>query len=610
MSQGLIGQAGLSESWRGICSSWRGCDDYLTLLGLCRDLKKLRAQGWTLPDTAPVKIAVLGTATTDLLIQPLRLALAASGIEAELHVSGYGQMMPEMMDALSATAQFAPAIAIVLVTPFHIHHWPAPEARVSEASAAALEAVEALLGPCRMLHQYTGCEIILNNFHGLPSRQLGNLESRVPGGPANFIRRVNLALADAAPPFVHIHDVCGLAERKGLDKWFDVRDWHESKQPVAADNISEFVRGTASIAAAILGRVYKCAVVDLDNTLWHGVIGDDGVEGIQIGQGSGSGEAFLAFQIFLKSLRDRGVLLAVSSKNELSAAELPFLQHRDMVLKRDDFVAFRANWLPKSENIRSIAAELNIGLDSIVFIDDNPAERDEVRQALPEVAVPEMTADSSDYPAIIERGRYFEAVRITAEDRERSGAYASRAQAAALQSGSTDYPSYLRSLSMKAVVRSFDTASLERITQLINKSNQFNVTTRRLTLPQVRELAENPAWVTRYIRLKDRFGDHGLIGVVTAEFTGNKMFIRDWLMSCRVLSRTVEALVYNELLAAAVNAGAAEIVGTYIPTKKNALVKNLYPDLGFRQGIVLQEETSWLLNTGDASPRETFIEKE
>ena len=597
-------------SWPQLRAAWHGCDDYLTLLGLCRDLKKLKASGWAQPDAAPVKLSLLGGATTDMLIAPLRLALTAAGIEPELHVAGYNQLVPEMMDPASATAQFAPAIAIVLVTPFHIQHWPSPDASVSEAASAANAAVEALLGPCRMLHENTGCEIILNNFHPLPSRQLGNLEGRVPGGQANFLRRVNLALSDSAPAFVHIHDVCALAERTGTARWFDVRDWHESKQPVAADSIPEFVRGTAAIAAAILGRVYKCAVIDLDNTLWHGVIGDDGVEGIQIGNGSGFGEAFLAFQIFLKSLRERGVLLAVSSKNEMAAAELPFLHHQDMVLKREDFVAFRANWKPKSENIRSIAAELNIGLDSIVFIDDNPAERHEVRQALPEVAVPEMTAEPSDYPAIIERGRYFEAVRITAEDRERSAAYATRAQAAALQNGTTDYPSYLRSLEMKAVVLPFDAASLERVTQLINKSNQFNLTTRRLTLPQVRELSENPAWVTRYIRLRDRFGDHGLIGVVSAEFVGVEMFIRDWLMSCRVLSRTVEALVYNELLSAAREGGAHEIVGTYIPTKKNALVANLYRSLGFRQASVGEAESVWRLATVDAPALETFIEKE
>ena len=596
--------AEITDPWASLCDSWRSCNDYLTLVTLCRQLKKIADR-----PGAPAKIALLGGATTDLLVAPLKLALAAAGVPAEIHAAGYDQILPELLNAASLTTALAPAITILLLTPFSIQQWPDTNASVEQANELAREVVSGILNPCRIFHERTGSEIVLNNFHAYPLRMHGNLEARMPGGRDNFLRRVNMILADSAPPFVHIHDVCGLAERKGVDQWFDLRDWHDSKQPVASDCIPELVRGTASIVAAILGRVYKCAVLDLDNTLWHGIIGDDGVEGIQIGHGSAAGEAFLAFQHYLKAIQSRGILLAVSSKNQEKAAELPFLHHPDMLLKREDFVAFRANWLPKSENIRSIAAELNIGLDSIVFIDDNPAERYEVRRALPEVAVPELSLEPSEYPAIVGRGRYFESVRITDDDRNRTQTYALRSQASALLSETTDYPAYLRSLEMKAVVRSFDPESLERVTQLMNKSNQFNLTTRRLTLTQVRQLAENPAWMTRYIRLSDRFGDHGLIGVVTAELVEDRLFIRDWLMSCRVLSRTVEALVRNELVAAAKEAGAVEIIGTYIPTAKNALVKNLCSDMGFALAEETEHGTVWHLSVPDAAAWDTFIQR-
>ncbi len=594
----------VADPWRSLCESWRDCNDYLSLVTLCRKLKKISDR-----PGAPASIALLGAASTDLLIAPLQLALSVAGVRPEIHVAGYDQILPELLDPASETSRLAPAIAILVLTPLGIQQWPETDASLERANEVASAVVSSILDPCRVFHERTGSEIVLNNFHAYPIRMYGNLEARLPGGRDNFIRRVNLMLADSAPPYVHIHDVCGLAERKGVDQWFDLRDWHDSKQPVAADSIPEFVRGTAAIVAAILGRVYKCAVLDLDNTLWHGVIGDDGVEGIQIGHGSAAGEAFLAFQHYLKAIQSRGILLAVCSKNQEKAAELPFLHHPDMVLKRDDFVAFRANWLPKSENIRSIAAELNIGLDSIVFIDDNPAERYEVRRALPEVAVPELTLEPSDYPGIVARGRYFESVRITDDDRKRTETYALRSQASALASQTTDYPAYLRSLEMEAVMRPFDPESMDRVTQLINKSNQFNLTTRRLTLTQVRQLAENPGWWTRYIRLSDRFGDHGLIGVLTAEFVGDQMFIRDWLMSCRVLSRTVEALVCNELVAAAREAGSTEIVATYIPTAKNALVKNLCRDLGFTMGTETEQETTWHLSVKEAGPWETFIRR-
>jgi FkbH-like protein len=348
-------------------------------------------------------------------------------------------------------------------------------------------------------------------------------------------------------------------------------------------------------------------VVDLDNTLWGGVVGDVGVEGLVLGEGSGIGEAYKAFQMHLKAMKDRGVLLAVCSKNDERNASRPFEEHPEIVLKREDFVAFKANWSPKSDNLRAIAHELNIGLDALVFVDDNPAEREEVRQALPQVFVPELSADPADYPMIVDAARCFEVSIVTDEDRRRSGMYRQQSQSSELLGATRNLAEFLASLEMRAIIRPFEPVSFARITQLVNKTNQFNLTTRRLTGAEVEAIAASPAHFTRTIRLADRFGDHGLISVLFGRIEATTLTLDGWLMSCRVLNRGVEQLLLNEIVAAARRLGVTQVVGRYIPTDRNALVKGHYKELGFSAVGDDNGVTTWCLEVEGFKPRPTSV---
>jgi FkbH-like protein len=321
------------------------------------------------------------------------------------------------------------------------------------------------------------------------------------------------------------------------------------------------------------------------------------------------GEAYKAFQEYLLKLKQRGVLLAVCSKNEEANARAPFLQRSEMVLKLDDFVAFKANWSPKPDNLREIAAELNIGLDSLVFVDDNQAEREYVRQRLPEVSVVELSEDPSDYPQLLDDAGLFEITTFSTEDHQRTRQYQENVKREAVRETATDYDTYLRSLVQKAVIRPFVEADLDRITQLVNKSNQFNLTTVRLSRTQVEELMLDSEVLTATVRLTDRFGDNGLIGVLFARRESDALRIDEWLMSCRVLKRGVEQLLCNYLVEQARLRGVKVLLGRYVPTAKNGLVRDHYKSLGFHQtGTDEQGTTHWQLELATYHPFEVPIE--
>ena len=336
-------------------------------------------------------------------------------------------------------------------------------------------------------------------------------------------------------------------------------------------------------------------VLDLDNTLWGGVVGDDGIGGIRMGQGSAEGESYLAFQKYAKALSQRGILLAVCSKNEEGNAREPFEKLPEMALKLEDFSSFVANWNNKADNLRAIAAELNLGLDAFVFVDDNAAERALVRQFLPQVAVPDMPADAADYVQALARHRYFEPAALTDEDLKRSEYYRQDRQRRQLATAHTDINAFLQSLEMEARVEPIGAANIERSTQLVNKSNQFNLTTRRYTLAEIKERAESPGWLTLTISLRDKMGDNGLISVLLAEQKGRDLVIDTWVMSCRVLQRGVEALAVEMLLKEARKRGCERVLGCYIPTAKNRMVAGHYAGLGFElSGGAEGSTTHWV----------------
>jgi FkbH-like protein len=355
-----------------------------------------------------------------------------------------------------------------------------------------------------------------------------------------------------------------------------------AKIPYGPAALPELARHTAAVIAARLGLSRRALVLDLDNTLWGGVVGDDGVGGILLGQGA-EGEAFVDFQAALKELTGRGILLAVASKNDPEVARRPFLDHPEMVLKLDDVAAFAANWGPKSESIRSIAETLSLGLSSLVFLDDNPYERAEVRRALPEVDVPLLPEEPTGFRAALEAYPYLEPAGFTEADRARAGQYRARARAEAVRVQSGSLEAYQASLNMVARIGPVDAVNLARVVQLVNKTNQFNLTTRRRNQAELEAFLARPGAEGFWVRLSDKFADHGLIAVALAAREGSALVVDTLLMSCRVLGRGVEALILAELGARAAAAGCATLEGSYIPSGRNGMVADLYPRLGMAE---------------------------
>jgi FkbH-like protein len=421
----------------------------------------------------------------------------------------------------------------------------------------------------------------------------------VPASPTRLVTCLNDTLAAAAAEEgVLLVDVARRSQLDGLDAWYDVTRWLQAKQEIAPGVAPLFGELVVRTIAARLGMARKCLVLDLDNTLWGGVIGEDGLEGVVLGQGSASGEAHLQLQHYARALRERGVLLAVCSKNEAAIAESAFQHHPEMVLRRSDFASFVANWSDKADNLRKIAKELNIGLDSLVFVDDNPAERARIREALPMVAVPEMPHDPAYYVRVLAEAGYFDAASLTAEDIERAGQYAANAEREELREQSDSLEGFLRNLEMSANCGTFEPGDLPRITQLINKTNQFNTTTKRYSLKEVKAIMSAPENITLQFRLFDRLGDNGLVSTIIILPVGNGVFeIDNWVMSCRVFGRGLEYEAMNTAVDAVRKRGGCRLKATYIPTAKNGVIKDLFSRLGFEPDAMAEAggATCWQL---------------
>ncbi len=534
--------------------------------------------------TKPVRLAVLGSATTVHLLAGIRVAALRRGIWVGIHEGEYGQYLQELNDAESDLYRFKPHVVLFAFDARHLTAGLDPAADAVQAQAM-LEATLARMEECwGIVRQRLGAAVLQQTVLPVLLPLLGANEQRLPGSPAAMVDRLNAALRSRADQAgVHLVAADARAARDGLAEWYDPVLWHRAKQeitPVAAPVYGDLV---GRLLAALQGRSSKCLVLDLDNTLWGGVIGDDGLEGIAIGQGNALGEAFLAVQDYARQLARRGIILAVCSKNDEANALAAFDKHPEMLLRRSDIAAFYANWDDKAANLRRIAAELNIGIDSLVFLDDNPFERNLVRSELPEVAVPEIPDDDSALmPQALADAGYFEGLAVTAEDLARTAQYQANRERAALEASATDMPAYLRSLDMRLVWRRFDRIGLGRIVQLINKTNQFNLTTRRYTEEQVLALMANPRAFGLQIRLLDRFGDNGVIAIVIGEMDAQNRCVMDtWLMSCRVLGRGVEAATLALVVEQAAGLGAEAVVGRYVPSAKNGMVAEHYARLGF-----------------------------
>jgi FkbH-like protein len=433
----------------------------------------------------------------------------------------------------------------------------------------------------------------------------GSLDRALPGTMRNLIDTINRELVNYVLGSGNLLlDVAGLAETVGLSDWHNAQLWNIAKLSFSDEFIPLYADHVARIIAALRGKSRKVLILDLDNTVWGGVIADDGLEGIEIAQGDATGEAHLAVQRLALALRQRGIILAVSSKNTDEVARAPFEKHPEMLLKLDHIAVFQANWKDKASNIQAIAQELSLGLDAMVFLDDSPVERGLVRKLLPQVAVPELPEEPAYYARTLAAAGYFEAVAFAAEDLGRAGFYQDNAKRANLQKQVGGVEAYLASLDMTITFQPFDASGRARIVQLINKSNQYNLTTRRYSDPEVTALENDPAIFTLQVRLADLFGDNGMISVVICRPTEAAVWeIDTWLMSCRVLGRRVEHVVLRELLEHARAAGIQKLHGVYRPTERNKLVVDHYAKLGFAK--IMEEEsglTRWELFVEGAEP--------
>jgi len=546
------------------------------------------------------KVAVLGSATTALLVPVLRASGFRNGLHLEFYEGLYGNYSQEILDPDSGLYRFQPDITLLIVNHRDLS---LPSTGGNDRALAFCDGLRELW---TILQKRNPCHIVQVGFETPHGGSWGSLEDTLPEGRKRTVAQVNLRLSEDLSNGVSFLDINSVAAQTG-EKFCSDTEWFTAKQYPSTAALPLFADHLCAHCTAALGLTSKVLVLDLDNTLWGGVIGEDRLNGIRIGPPTAEGEAYWELQKYAKELQQRGVLLAVCSKNNQADAELPFREHDSMLLKLEDFAAFAANWQDKAGNLKSLAESLSLGLESFVFLDDNSAERALVRAHLPQVAVPECGDTPWQMLASLRRGLYFESIVLTKEDMERHAGYRSNVARVALRKSATSLEEFLSSLEMSVEHGPVDEVTLTRVTQLINKTNQFNLTTRRYTEEQVHAMANSPNWWCRWFRLSDRFGDYGLIGVMLVEKSTSSWKIDSWLMSCRVLGRKMEDFMFATLVSEARSAGVGELLGRYISTEKNLLVKDLLQSFEFEAAPEDPRQYVFGLNT-HVNPQHLFIE--
>jgi FkbH-like protein len=556
---------------------------FLDTIQLDRALGRLGSK--EAPGFVTIRLAVLGSSTVDHLLPAIRVGGLRRRLLVDTYCGAYGQYRQELLDASSSLHQFAPQTLLFSLAVREAVSGVALAASVADVDAIVTKFVEDLRSLWRKARAAFNSTIIQQTFMDVTEPLFGNYDRFVPGVQSRVVARLNDRLCEAAArDGVLLLDVAHASQREGIDAWFDTSRWLQGKLEIAPQAAPKYGDLVARILAAQSGLSKKCLVLDLDNTLWGGVIGDDGLEGIVIGEGSAVGEAHLALQHYAKQLKERGIILAVCSKNDTRVAEAVFDEHPEMLLRRTDFAVFVANWNDKAENLKAIAARLNIGIESLVFVDDNPVERARIRQSLPMVAVPELPEDTAQYVRCLADAGYFEAVAFTSEDRHRAGQYAANAEREALLESAQSMDEFLRGLRMSVVFGPFTAVDYPRIVQLFNKTNQFNTTTRRYTSEEISQLTSLPSALTLQFRLLDRIGDNGLVSTMILRPASDRegaLDIENWVMSCRVFGRQLELEAMNIAVEAARRRGARSLIADYIPTPKNGVISGLYASLGF-----------------------------
>ena len=528
------------------------------------------------------KIAVLGGSTTNEIVNILELFLLDQGIEPEFYQSEYAQFWQDAVFGNEELSNFAPDIVYVHTTSRNLSLYDfsmsASEEQINEMLENQYRHFEEVWTNVK---EKFGCPVIQNNFELPFYRILGNKDATDIHGKISFIRRLNEKFAEYARKNenFYINDINFISACYGLEKWHDTSAWYMYKYAMDTQAIPEFAYNLSNIIKSVFGKNRKMLMLDLDNTLWGGVVGDLGQQGIEIGHETGMAEGYTEFQRYVKAHKQLGVLLSVNSKNDYENA-IDGLKHPDTVLTPDDFVVIKANWDNKDRNTEAIAEEISILPDSFVFVDDNPAERNIVSEQISGIAVPEVNS-VEDYIKTIDRNGYFELTSYTADDIKRNEMYRANIQRAGAEKKFSDYGEYLKSLEMEAYIDKFDDVALARITQLTNKSNQFNLTTKRYTLNEMEDVFGDDRYIKIYGRLADKFGDNGIVSVVIGRIDGNELHIDLWLMSCRVLKREMEYAMLDRLVEICRKNGISVINGYYYKTAKNAMVKDLFNDFGF-----------------------------
>ena len=550
------------------------------------------------------RFAVVG----DFATQHLSTAICGEAYDEGMIVSvfdaDYNQMEAQILDEHSELYSFDPQMVILAMCVEMLYERflrCSLESRISFAETEFQKIKEFWT----LFQQKSRAKILQFTFAELDDAVWGNYALR---GKTSFlyqVRWLNRLLEESAAEETGISllNINSILVRFGLDRFKDDKLYYLAKMPFSLEALPEIARQVLKIYAAGAGKMKKCVVVDLDNTLWGGVIGDDGIEGIQIGE-LGTGHAFTDLQCWLKELKNRGVLLAVCSKNNEEMARLPFEQHPEMVLRLEDFAMFVANWEDKAANIRTIRDTLNIGLDSMVFLDDNPFERNLVRTLLPEVLVPELPEDPALYLKYLKEENIFETASYSEEDRDRTRKYQEEARREELKGQAASFEEYLQELGMTAEAKPFEKFYYARIAQLTQRSNQFNLRTVRYSEEEICKIAEDKRYIPLYFTLKDKLGDYGLIGVVILERENKEQaFINTWLMSCRVLKRGMEEFMIDKVIEMARREGICRVIGEYLPTAKNKMVEDLYVRMGFQQ----LEDGKFLAITEKFKPHKTYI---
>ena len=529
-----------------------------------------------------VKIFVASGTTTDEIIKILEVFLLNAGLKPEFLQGNYGLFYEDLIFENKDLKDFNPDLIYVHTSFKNLKNIPKVSDNISDINQKLNDEFCNFKDIWEKIGENYGCPVIQNNFEMPPQRILGNLDSTHSNGLTNYINNLNVKFSRHAneDDNLYLNDINYLSAFHGIENWFSMKEWYRSKHSVSLRYIPYLSYNIANIISALYGKSKKGLVLDLDNTLWGGVIGDDGVSEIKIGNGSPVSEAYLDFQKYIKELHSRGIMLSIASKNDMKNA-LEGLNHPEGALSEKDFISIKANWSDKAGNIQEISKELNIHNDALVFIDDNPAERDLVKQFLPEINVLNVTDDISDYMDILDKSGFFEVTSISKDDINRNSTFEANKQRAKFEKKAVNYQEYLISLEMKSVIKESKGEQIERISQLINKTNQFNLTTFRHTAAEVTKFIESKDSIVIYGTLDDRFGENGIISVMVCNVFPEEIEIHIWVMSCRVFKRDMEFAMFDKLVDIAKKMNKKIIRGIFIPTKKNQLVSDLYETLGF-----------------------------